>query len=95
MLVAESRLSMAANADPLRENTEEGADVDGRIRWRSSVTNYETPDTSDDLARVTDTSPTRLYRISVDVRFPGAGGRERTLTLSTLKIGARNPANPA
>jgi len=38
--------------------------------------------------------PTRLYRISVDVRFPGLNGRERTLTLSTLKIGARNP-NPA
>ena len=29
---------------------------------------------------------------TVDVRFPGIGGKLRTLTLSTLKIGQRNPA---
>jgi len=36
--------------------------------------------------------PTRLYRISVDVTFPGDDGKERTLSLSTVRIGQRNPA---
>jgi len=91
MLVAESRLALVANADPLREISEEGTEVDGRIRWRSSVTNYETPDTSDDLARVSDTSPTRLYRISVDVHFPSDNGGDRVVSLSTLRLAARTP----
>jgi hypothetical protein len=37
-------------------------------------------------------SATRLYRVTVDVRFPGAAGQSRTLTLTTLKVGQRNPA---
>jgi hypothetical protein len=33
---------------------------------------------------------TRLYRIEVDVRFPGIGGGERAFSLSTLKLATRN-----
>jgi len=28
----------------------------------------------------------QLYRISVEVRYPGAGGRERALERSTLRV---------
>jgi hypothetical protein len=35
---------------------------------------------------------TRLFRVTVDVRFPGIAGQTRTLTLSTVKVGQRNPA---
>ena len=28
--------------------------------------------------------PTRLYRVTVDVRFPGDNGKDRTLSLSTV-----------
>ena len=34
----------------------------------------------------------RLYRITVDVKFDGADGRERTLSLATVQMGPRNPA---
>jgi general secretion pathway protein I len=91
LLVAESRLALAAHAQPLREGSDQGAEFDGRIRWRSSVAPYETPNTSDDLARVSGQSPNRLFRVSVDVRFPSDSGKERVLSLSTLKLAGRNP----
>ena len=92
LLVAQSRLELAAAADPLRETTDAGTEDDGRITWRSTVAAYVPPDTSEDLQRASDLMPTRLYRISVDVRFPGAAGGERSVSLSTVRIGARNPA---
>jgi general secretion pathway protein I len=91
LLVAESRLALAAHAQPLREGADQGAELDGRIRWRSSVAPYETPNTSDDLARVSEQSPNRLFRVSVDVSFPSDSGRQRVLSLSTLKLAGRNP----
>jgi general secretion pathway protein I len=94
LLVAQSRLELAAATRPLQEVTDAGIDADGRIAWRTSVVAYVPPDANPDLERASEPMPTRLYRVSVEVRFPGLGGRERTLTLSTLKIGARNP-NPA
>jgi general secretion pathway protein I len=92
LLVAQGRLANAAAAEPLREATEAGTEPDGRIAWRTSVVAYTPPDANPDLERASESMPTRLYRVSVDVRFPGVAGQERTLSLSTLKIGARNPA---
>src|SRR5689334_9764421 len=69
MLVAETRLTVAANAQPLREAFDQGVESDGRIRWESKVTPYDPPSTPDDIARASETMPTRLYRVSVDVRF--------------------------
>jgi len=91
MLVAETRLTVAANAQPLREAVDQGNDSDGRIRWESKVTPYDPPSTPDDIARASETMPTRLYRVSVDVRFPSDNGGERKISLTTLKLAARNP----
>jgi general secretion pathway protein I len=91
MLVAETQLTTAANVQPLREATEQGNDVDGRIRWQTKVTPYDPPNTTDDIARASETMTVRLYRVSVDVNFPSDNGRERTISLSTLKLAARNP----
>jgi general secretion pathway protein I len=92
LLVAQSRLELAAAADPLREATAAGTEADGRIAWHTAVTPYVAPDPNPDLERASEMMPTRLYRVTVDVRFPGPTGRERTLTLSTMKLGVRNPA---
>src|SRR5437867_430248 len=92
LLVAQSRLELAAAAQPLRETTDAGIEADGRIAWRVSVTPYIPPDANPDLERASETMPTRLYRVSVDVRFPGATGSERSLLLTTVKLGPRNPA---
>jgi general secretion pathway protein I len=91
LLVAQSRLALAAAAQPLRETTSAGSEADGRIAWRTSVTAYVPPDPNPDLERVSETMPTRLYRVTVDVQFPGVAGKARTLTLSTVKLGQRNP----
>ena len=64
---------------------------DGRIRWETKVAPYDPPSTPDDIARASETMPTRLYRVSVDVRFPSDNGGERTVSLSTLRLAARTP----
>ena len=92
LLVAQSRLELEAATLPLRETNEAGTEADGRIAWRAAVAPYVPPDPNPDLERATESMPTRLYRISVDVTFPGDDGKERTLSLSTVRIGQRNPA---
>jgi general secretion pathway protein I len=92
LLVAQSRLELAASAQPLREASDAGAEPDGRIAWRASVTPYVAPDANPDVERASESMPTRLFRISVDVTFPGDDGKSRTVSLSTLRIGQRNPA---
>ena len=92
LLVAQSRLTLAASIEPLRETNDAGTESDGRISWRTSVAPYVPADANPDLERLSETMPTRLYRVTVDVQFPGLAGQARTLSLSTLKVGPRNPA---
>lgn len=92
LLVAQSRLEMAAAARPLREASDAGTEDDGRVSWRTSVVPYVPPDANPDLERASESMPTRLYRVSVEVRFAGDTGKERSVSLSTVKIGARGPA---
>ena len=91
LLVAQSRLALAASAQPLREATDAGSDAVGRIDWRTSVMPYVPPDADPDVERASEAMATRLFRVTVDVRFPGIAGQSRTLTLSTMKVGERNP----
>jgi len=44
LLVAESRLALAASVQPLREGSEAGTDDDGRIAWQTAVAPYVVPD---------------------------------------------------
>lgn len=91
MLVAESRLAAAASALPLVESAERGNADDGRLQWEARVKAWEPPDVVPELAKVSEGMLTRLYRVEVDVRFPGPAGRERTLSLATLKLAAKDP----
>lgn len=91
MLVAESRLAEAANSRPLREATQGGDADDGRIRWETRVTAYEPPAVDPELARQSEMLPTRLYRIEVDVTFPGLARGDRKLSLATVRVAAKDP----
>ena len=91
LLVAESRLAAAASAVPLRETVDQGVEKGGVLRWQTKVEPYATPDTSPELASASDTTPTRLYRVTSEVRFPSDTGKDRVVALYTLKLGARNP----
>ena len=42
-----------------------------------------------ELAAVTETMPTRLYRVSAEVTFAGPAGGKRSYALATLRVGAR------
>ena len=92
VLVAQNRLALAAAAQPLRAATDDGSEYDGRIAWHTSVTPYVPPDADADLERASEAMTTRLFRVTVDVRFPGSAGQPRTLSLTTVKVGQRNPA---
>lgn len=86
VLVAQSRLDAARTE--LRADS--GVEDDGRIAWSTRVQPWESADTPGALGAATQVIATQLYRVSVEVRYPGAGGRERTLELSTLKVARRD-----
>jgi len=90
LVLAESRLSMASTATPLREGTDQGVDDESGMRWQAEVKPYVPPDPNQDLERASETMPTRMYRIVVDVSFPGTGGRDRNVELATIKVAPRN-----
>ncbi|HEX6945534.1 MAG TPA: prepilin-type N-terminal cleavage/methylation domain-containing protein [Casimicrobiaceae bacterium] len=91
VLVAQSRLAVAASASPLKEGSETGSEDDGRLQWSAKVTPVALDEGNPDAQRVTETMATRLYRIEVDVTFPGALGNERRFSLATLRVGAKEP----
>jgi general secretion pathway protein I len=91
LLVAQTHLAVAANALPLREGGDTGTEIDGRIRWETKVAPYTPPNTTDDLERASEALQTRLFRVTAEVRFPSDNGGDRIVSLSTLKLGARNP----
>ena len=91
LIVAESRLAQAAAAQPLREVGARGAEDDGRIRWETKVAAYTIQGVDLELEQASQALAMRLYKISVEVKFDGANGRERTLSLDTVKMGPRNP----
>jgi general secretion pathway protein I len=91
LLVAQSQLEVAAATQPLRVQDERGVDESGKVRWTSRVVTYTVPDVDQELDRASEQLAMRLYRISVDVAFDGADGRERSLSLATMRLGPRNP----
>ncbi len=89
-LLVESRLEEAAAAQLLREGSERGADATGLVQV-GGATPYDAPGVDFDLERASEALATRMYRVTVDVRFTGANGRERTFSLATVRVGPRNP----
>jgi general secretion pathway protein I len=87
LLVAESVLD-SRRGTPLTEGEDAGTADDGRIRWNSSVTRYDPPGVSADLAQASTMLPVRLYRVEIEVLFPSPSGGERRFTLSTVRLGA-------
>jgi general secretion pathway protein I len=88
-LIAESVLAEAAATQPLREGSTTGAAEGGRYAWTAKVTPFTPSGANPDLERASESMPTRLYRVEVDLRFPGAAGGERRLLLATTRIGAK------
>ncbi len=92
LLVAESQLEVAAATQPLKALDERGVDETGKVRWTAKVAPYTVPDVDQELDRASDALSMRLFRVTVEVAFDGADGRERTFSLATMRLGPRNPA---
>ena len=90
LLVAQSRLAAAASVQPLAEASEAGTEDEGRIRWETRVAPWNPPEVDPELGRVSEAMMTRLYRIAVEVRFPGVAGGERTIALATVRLAAKD-----
>ncbi|MEP7206405.1 MAG: type II secretion system protein [Casimicrobiaceae bacterium] len=86
VLVAQSAISEASVA--LREGTQSGT-AEGDVQWKVDIAPYEVPGLNPDLMQASASLPLRMFRIVATVRFPAPTGGERTITLSTLRIGAR------
>jgi general secretion pathway protein I len=89
LLVAQSRLAAVASVQPLAEASEAGTEDEGRIRWETRVAPWDPPEVDPELARISESMTTRLYRVEVDVRFPGIAGGERSIALATVRMAAR------
>jgi len=86
VLVAESVLTEAAAAQPLREATQSGSADDGRIAWTTRVVPYSPPDVPPDLERAAETMQIRLFRITAEVKFAAPSGGQRTYELATTRL---------
>jgi len=92
-LLAESRLADAAvENSPLREGGDQGSSEDGKYNWVTRVEPYVAPDSTPDQQRLIEMTSVRLWRISVTVSWPGAFGRQRSLSLATVRLASRQPS---
>ena len=88
-LFAESRLAAPGVETPLKEGVQQGASEDGYYRWTLTVAPYSPPGTTPDMENAAAAMPSRLWRLAVSVRWPGAPGSERSVELTTLRLAAK------
>ena len=89
VLVAQSRLD--ATRGEMRGAATSGVEQD-KYAWTTRIEPWESPDAVVQPGVAPMLTPTQLFRITVEVRYPGAGGRERALALSSLKLARREGA---
>jgi general secretion pathway protein I len=89
VLVAQSRLDAARGE--LRAGSQSGTEEE-KYQWTTRVEPWESPEAQAQPGVAAMITPTQLYRITVEVRYPGAGGRERSLELATLRLARRTGA---
>ena len=89
VLVAQGRLDAARGE--LKAGSTSGIEQD-KYAWTTRVEPWESPDAAAQPGVAPMLTPTQLFRIVVEVRYPGAGGRERSLELASLKLARREGA---
>ncbi len=89
VLVAESVLAEAAGTQPLREAAQSGSSDEGRIEWTTRVTPYVAPQANPGTENAPESLALRLWQVVAEVRFAAPNGKQRTLTLATMRIGPR------
>ena len=90
-LYAESRLATLGVETPLREGTLQGTSDDGYYAWSTKVEPYTPPGTNADMEAAVPAMAVRIWRIGVNVRWPGTPGNERSLALSSVRVAIKEP----
>jgi len=91
-LLAESRLEAAAVENtPLKEGGDQGTTDDGKYSWQTKVEAYVPPGTTADQDRLQQAAAVRLFRISVNVSWPGMLGAQRSVSLATVRLATKQP----
>ncbi|MBS0321723.1 MAG: prepilin-type N-terminal cleavage/methylation domain-containing protein [Proteobacteria bacterium] len=85
-LLAQGQLAAAAATVPLVAASNSGTSEDGRYSWATKVEPYTPPGTADPLTTATQNTAMQLMRVTVDVKFPGPTGAERSISLATVKL---------
>lgn len=89
LLVAESVLAEVGGTRPLSAGEHSGRVEEGQIEWKASVVPWAPPGVSPEVESASESLPTRLYRISVEVTFPSPTGGQRSFALATTRLGPR------
>jgi general secretion pathway protein I len=90
-LYAESRLVGLGVETPLREGVQQGTSEDGYYAWTAKVERYTPPGTTPDIDSTVGAMGVSLWRLATTVRWPGAPGSERSISLATLKVAIKEP----
>jgi general secretion pathway protein I len=90
-LYAESRLAGLGVETPLREGVQQGTSEDGYYSWTVKMELYTPPGTSPDIDSTASAMGVNLWRLASTVRWPGAPGSERSISLATLKVALKEP----
>jgi len=88
-LFAESRLAAIGVESTLRAGSDQGTSDDNRYTWISRIEEYKAPDAKPSLDMAPDVSALKLWKLVVEVRWPGSAGNDRTIALTTIKAAAR------
>jgi general secretion pathway protein I len=90
-LYAESRLAGLGVETPLREGVQQGTSEDGYYAWTVKMELYTPPGTPPDIDSTAAAMGVNLWRLATTVRWPGAPGSERSISLATLKVALKEP----
>jgi general secretion pathway protein I len=91
VLLAESRLTETAAQTPLRAGGDQGTSEDGKYAWTTKVEPYVPPDETADQQRLGEMAAVRLWRVSVNVSWPGTFGNQRSIALATVRLAPKQP----
>jgi general secretion pathway protein I len=92
ILYAESQLATMGVDAPAREGTTQGVSDDGKYAWSARIDAFNPPlaNTPPEQDHSADTMQVRLWRFGVTVHWPGTGGNDRSVALSTVRLAPKD-----
>jgi general secretion pathway protein I len=87
LVIAQSKLAAAGMEEILKDGDAAGQSDDRRFQWTMSTRRYD--DAASAASPAQPASAYAMYRVDVRVTWRGGDGRDHSLPLTTLAVGAR------